>query len=453
MKKKNKILKTILLFPIRVIWFFLKVGSLSAVLVGIWIVLQIYGILPVKVPVSGASMLPTLPERGYVDFQRYIADSKIRKYLPINIHRDDIVVFENQKTFEELHKQKKEGAGFVKRVIGLPGDKVEIRDGFVYVNGLLQKEQYTLKARSTFGGNFIHDCQEITVPKNQLFVLGDNRKVSMDSRQIGLIKFDDIKYFIPYDKQKELFTSRWRDSNQDLESENRSFFDVQKYLELLNKERKRHGLGDLVYQKKLEQSARLRAENMLRYNDFSFDAKKSGYIMRKAVADVGYSNVVYGEFPITGYYDAQELFDAFFEQKSSREFLLNPEYDDIGVSTFIGALNGCPAQVVVQHLAGFVPPNYTQEEIQSYKNAVERLRQIQPGWQKLKEFDTVYNKSKSDIDRINEIISMRISRFDAISLQMDSNLWLTDEQKKWIDEDVGLGKEQAEISERLNSSN
>ncbi len=452
-KAPNNTVKELLMWPLRGLLMLFQALLFAAFIIGGWFLLQITGVMPVQVPVSGASMLPTLPEDGYIDFQRYVSDQRVKRFLPQNIDRGDIVVFENSETAEELKKQKKDGSGFVKRVIGVPGDTVTIKDGFVQVNKEIVEEPYILKPRSTFGGDEIGDCREVTVPEGKLFVLGDNRKVSMDSRHLGLISTDDIQYFIPFAKQSNRFADNWRDSSHDRDFEHESLFDVMEYTELLNEERRNNGLEPLNYAVKLEKSAQLRAEVMLKYDDFSFNAPKSGYDMSDAMRDAEYVNTVYGEFPMTGYYDAQELFDAFLEQPNSSEFLLNKDYDEIGVSTFIGELNGCPVQVVVQHLAGYIPPNYSESEISSWREGLVRLQEVESGWQKLSEFKEFYDANKTDVDRMNEIIQIRLDRFGIIVSRMEANEWLTEEEKVWMKQDGALAEEQNVLAEKLNNAN
>jgi len=452
-KKKPSLLTNLILWPVRVLFFLLRLVLLSAILFALWFLLQMFGVFTVQVPISGASMLPTLPEKGWVPFQRYLYNPIISQFLPQSLQHGDIVVFENKKTRTELLAQKKDAKGFVKRVIGVAGDRVEIRDGFVLVNGVVVTEPYTYKPRSTFGGTAVQDCQKVRVPKDELFVLGDNRKVSMDSRHIGLVSIKDVQYYIPYQKQSKMFGQQWRDTSSDFKAQHSSLFNTQEFIKLLNKERKNRNLPILRYEPLLEQSAKLRARTMLKYDEFDAKAPKSGYDMQDAMADVGYSNIVFGEFPLIGYYNAQELFDAFMEQPKAQAFLFNENYQDIGVSTFVGDLNGCPVQVVVQHLAGYVPPNYGKAEIATWEDGLNRLKSIQGGWQKLKGYDKFYSEHKTDVDRINEIIAIRIQRFEAIVARIEANKWISDEEKAWVEQDLALGEEQNSIATRLNTKN
>jgi len=73
---------------------------------------------------------------------------------------------------------------YVKRVIGLPGDHVEMRSGVIYINGQLLEEQYSV-IRDTTDASF-------DVPENSVLVLGDNRPDSCDSRFWGFVPYDSI---------------------------------------------------------------------------------------------------------------------------------------------------------------------------------------------------------------------------------------------------------------------
>ncbi len=78
---------------------------------------------------------------------------------------------------------------YIKRVIGLPGDEIDIRDGKVYINGKELEEKYVK-------GGYTDDRQMLfprTVPDGKLFVMGDNRAVSRDSREFGFIDIDSIR--------------------------------------------------------------------------------------------------------------------------------------------------------------------------------------------------------------------------------------------------------------------
>jgi signal peptidase I len=87
----------------------------------------------------------------------------------------DIIVF---------HLPQDLGQDYIKRVIGLPGDTVEIKGRQVYVNKQLLDEPY-IAARPISIGTW-------TVPEDQLFVLGDNRNNSSDSRAWGMVPVEDV---------------------------------------------------------------------------------------------------------------------------------------------------------------------------------------------------------------------------------------------------------------------
>jgi signal peptidase I len=94
--------------------------------------------------------------------------------------RGDVVVFWPPDTEHDVP--------FIKRVIGLPGDRVEIKDGLVYVNGVELDEPYVFEGPtepSVLG-------EVIVVPPGSYFAMGDHRSDSTDSRVFGFIERDDI---------------------------------------------------------------------------------------------------------------------------------------------------------------------------------------------------------------------------------------------------------------------
>lgn len=95
--------------------------------------------------------------------------------------------FIQSEEIEEKHEM------MVKRVIGIPGDVVDIIDGEVYVNDSKVIEEYAKGATHT--GEF---QLPVTVEENQLFVLGDNREVSIDSREYGLVDYKQLEGKVTY---------------------------------------------------------------------------------------------------------------------------------------------------------------------------------------------------------------------------------------------------------------
>lgn len=374
-----------------------------------------------------------------------------KRYFGYEFGRGDIVALENQKIQEMNKSISGEMAGWVKRIIGIPGDTIELRDGIVYLNGAPLLEPYTAKPRSTFGESYLGECKKVTVPENNIFVMGDNRKGSGDSREIGFIEVNAINHILPLSKQIGNLDMTWRDTANDLKNDSKIVLDKEEYIRLLNEKRKEAGVREVKYQPKLDVSAQKRGEVILKYNDFSFEATKSGYTMSKAMNDAGYYNTLWGEAPTQGYYEAEELIDNQFQFPESKKFLLDKAYQEIGISEVEGEINGCPTQVIIQHFAGYVPPNYKNEDIESWKTSLSQLREVQLGWASLKNNESFYRDNKYDVDRINELINLRIANTSAIVSRMEANQWLTPSEQTMANQDKALYDEQQDIARRLNS--
>jgi signal peptidase I len=118
--------------------------------------------------IPSLSMYPTLHKGDRVLVNKVSYDLH-------DIHRGDIVVFERPPGEPTSIKD------LIKRVIGLPGDVIEGRDGIVYVNGTALEESYIDP------GDRTENLPKQTVPAGELFVMGDNRNNSEDSRVFGPI--------------------------------------------------------------------------------------------------------------------------------------------------------------------------------------------------------------------------------------------------------------------------
>jgi signal peptidase I len=139
------------------------------VALGLAVVIIVFFYQPVKV--EGTSMTPALADQERIFINKFV-------YRLEPIERGDVVVF-----WYPLDHTK----SFIKRVIGLPGDEVEIRRGRVYINGAALDENYVPEQfadRSSFA--------PMTVPPHSYFVMGDHRISSNDSRIFGPVPEDFI---------------------------------------------------------------------------------------------------------------------------------------------------------------------------------------------------------------------------------------------------------------------
>ncbi|WP_110929397.1 signal peptidase I [Bacillus massiliglaciei] len=166
MSKKRKVIRE---------W--IKAAAVAILVVGF---IRFFLLTPIFV--DGYSMMPTLK-----DNERLLVNKV--SYVFKEPKRFDIIVFRDE-----------EGREYIKRIIGLPGDTVEYRDDILYINGKPYKEKYLKKYKQQLidGGPLTEpftlsdSIGRKTVPENHLFVLGDNRRYSKDSRHIGVISYDRV---------------------------------------------------------------------------------------------------------------------------------------------------------------------------------------------------------------------------------------------------------------------
>lgn len=123
-----------------------------------------------RVRVISVSMQPTLYQGDFVLVER------LSKHLGQFPNRGDVVIFE--------YPLNPSQEPYIKRVIGLPGDKVVVQNGKVTVNGRTLEEDY-ISAPPAYNGEWV-------VPEDSLFVLGDNRNQSSDSHVWGMVPYENL---------------------------------------------------------------------------------------------------------------------------------------------------------------------------------------------------------------------------------------------------------------------
>lgn len=164
------------MFIFRKIYAFF-IDTIQSILIAAAIFLVIYMFLVRPFQVNGESMFPNFKDKQYV----------LTNLITLRFNKPklgDVIVF---KAPPEPDKD------FIKRVIGVSGDTVMIKDGDVYVNGQkLDQSSFLKDDVKTYGGAFLRDGDTITVPQDEYFVMGDNRPYSSDSREWGFVKTSEI---------------------------------------------------------------------------------------------------------------------------------------------------------------------------------------------------------------------------------------------------------------------
>ena len=150
-----------------IIWSWIWSFIVAFIIVG-----GVYFFLGRPFTVSGASMYPTLHNGDRMVLSK-VGD----------IHRFDVVIL----------KAPDENVEYIKRVIGMPGDTIEMKSGVLFINGKKIDQPFinteALAKQTVFIDDFTLESLtgESKVPEGKYFVLGDNRGVSKDSRMIGFI--------------------------------------------------------------------------------------------------------------------------------------------------------------------------------------------------------------------------------------------------------------------------
>lgn len=162
-------------FAKNLVVFFWEFFETIIVSLAIFLVLYMFVFQPHQV--NGLSMYPTLQDKEYLLTNKFIYRFNLPSF-------GDIIVFQapNHEEYD-----------YIKRIIGLPGDKIKLTDGNFLVNGaMLDESTYLSSDVYTGGENFLKEGQEVVVPADNYFVAGDNRSNSSDSRNFGFVPKKNI---------------------------------------------------------------------------------------------------------------------------------------------------------------------------------------------------------------------------------------------------------------------
>lgn len=155
--------------------FFMDILQVVVFAVAIFLVVYLLILQPHKI--KGHSMDPNF-EDG-----EFLLTDKV-SYRFGNPERGDVVVLKAPPTYEEE---------FIKRIIGLPGDRVMVKDNHIYVNGkLIDETAYLNPSVRTEAGIYTVEGKEVIIPDNNYLAIGDNREHSYDGRNFGTISRDKI---------------------------------------------------------------------------------------------------------------------------------------------------------------------------------------------------------------------------------------------------------------------
>lgn len=185
---------------------------IEAIIIAILIALVIRTFVIQAFKIPSRSMVPTLLVGDQILVNKFIYGVKIpylrKTFIPVtNPEKGDIVVFiyPNDRSKD-----------FIKRVIGMAGDKIEIKNKRIFINDKEYSDSYGVYSDNLIYPGIIQPRDNfgpVTVPQGSLFVMGDNRDESSDSRYWGFVDLKDVEgkaFIIYWSWNHEDNTLRWR---------------------------------------------------------------------------------------------------------------------------------------------------------------------------------------------------------------------------------------------------
>lgn len=194
---------------------------IEAIVIAVFLALLIRAVVVQAFKIPSGSMIPTLLVGDHILVSKFIygvrppfADKRFLVFTPPK--RGDVIVFsfpENKEQEEctsisknlstrlnnawsngnPFYLFKDDCRDFIKRVVGIGGDRIEIRNKRVYVNNAVLDESYIIHTDPSIEGAPRDNLGPFIVPRNTFFVMGDNRDQSYDSRFWGIVEMDEIK--------------------------------------------------------------------------------------------------------------------------------------------------------------------------------------------------------------------------------------------------------------------
>lgn len=159
--------------------FFLDIIQTIVLALSVFIIMYLFLFQPHQV--KGNSMYPNFHDK------EFLLTDKI-SYRFGKPQRGDVIIFKAPPS-EPCAETECE---YIKRLIGLPGDRIKIENGKIFINGKILKEDYLSPSLITSEGTFLKEGVEKEIPPNEYLPLGDNRAHSRDGREFGTIPKSSI---------------------------------------------------------------------------------------------------------------------------------------------------------------------------------------------------------------------------------------------------------------------